>query len=401
MDIQWLDWATMLLRWLHVITAIAWIGASFYFVWLDLSLRTPSAENHRTNNDALTGELWAIHGGGFYQVAKYKSHPEPLPETLHWFKWEAYSTWLTGSALLIAVYYFKANAYLVGPDSWVSDPTTAILASVGYLVGSLAVYEVLMRYVIRGGWAQLIAGVVLVFALSWLAFELFAPRAAIIHVGAALATMMAANVFLVIIPSQKAFVAAAESGGEVDLTLSTNAKLRSTQNNYFTLPVLFCMLANHSAFVYAHAHAWIYVALFSLVAAWARHYFNAKHTGNHQPGILISAGVAFVLLIIASAWTGTDSLSKGSADQATDTSEAQVASVVAKHCTNCHANEPTQPGFVAPPGGLVFVSPADLLTHKDTVQTSVSTGFMPLGNMTGMQDTERQALLTWLEQAQP
>ena len=294
MDIQILDWLTFLLRWVHVITAIAWIGASFYFIWLDLSLEQPSEAKLKAG---LSGELWAIHGGGIYEVGKYASHPQAMPQTLHWFKWEAYSTWLTGSALLILIYYFKADAYLVGASLWFDTAPTAIAGSIGYLLGGVLGYELAMRYLVKSTLARALLMFGLVVVLSYIAFQAFAPRAAILHVGAVLATMMAGNVFLVIIPSQKAFVRAIEEGGTADINLSLNAKARSTHNNYLTLPVLFCMLSNHAAFIYGHAYAWIFVVAFSCVAAFARHYFNAKHAGNHQPWILVVAAALFVVLV--------------------------------------------------------------------------------------------------------
>ncbi|MEM7079137.1 MAG: urate hydroxylase PuuD [Pseudomonadota bacterium] len=389
MDIQWLDWLTLLLRWLHVITAIAWIGASFYFIWLDLSLQTPSPDRKAAG---LGGELYAIHGGGIYQVGKYTSHPTPMPGTLHWFKWEAYSTWLTGTALMIAIYYFKADAYLVGANLWVDQPRIAVLCSVGYLLGGLLIYELLMRYVVHTTRSQAIALIALLTCLSWIAFNTFAPRAAILHVGAVLATMMAANVFLVIIPSQKKFVAAIDAKEPPDLTLQTNAKLRSTHNNYLTLPVLFCMLANHNAFVYSHPQAWLFVIGFSGVAAYARHYFNVKHRGENKPHILAVAAALFVALIVTTQVT-RDPVA---VDNTAAIDLAQVDVVVATHCANCHAQEPTVPGFVAPPKGMIFATAKQLDAHAEAVRTSLQTNFMPLGNMSGMSAEERTLLLSYL-----
>lgn len=390
MEAQILDWLTLLLRWLHVITAIAWIGASFYFIWLDLSLEKPSAAS---DAKGLGGELWAIHGGGIYEVGKYRSHPQQMPTTLHWFKWEAYSTWLTGTALLILIYYFKADAYLVGANLWVTTPTAAVLTSVAYLLGGLALYEVFMRYIAKTTLSQ--AGVVigLVAILSFVAFQTFAPRAAILHVGAVLATMMAGNVFLVIIPSQKAFVGAIESGQEVDIRLAQNAKARSTHNNYLTLPVLFCMLSNHTAFVYGHPHAWVFVVAFSGVAAFARHYFNAKHAGRDQPWILVLAALLFVGLIALSAVTQSTTTTQGAVSEA----DAQI--IVTSHCTGCHTEQPTMMGLTAPPGGMIFNQPQQLLLYKQQVLDSLQTQFMPLGNLTGMTAEERAQLTAYLDQA--
>lgn len=386
---EWLDWLSFVMRWAHVITAIVWIGASFYFIWLDLSLEEPGTQR---KNEGLGGELHAIHGGGIYQVGKYVSHPDVMPEKLHWFKWEAYSTWLTGTALLILIYYVKADAYLLGDSTFISTPAAGIAASVGYLVLGLALYELLMRKIARSVALQHIGTLAIGTLLSFLAYEIFSERAAILHVGAALATMMAANVFLVIIPSQKAFVAAIDAGAEVDPSLQQNAKRRSTHNNYLTLPVLFCMLSNHAAFVYAHPYAWLFVVAFSCVAALARHYFNLKHMGRNQPQVLAAAALLFSLLVWISHSTAPRIEVNASADS------VQMQRIVALHCGNCHAQTPTFAGFSAPPAGMVFDRPEDLLLYRDLVKTSVTTRFMPLGNVSGMTEEERAALLGYLQQ---
>ena len=388
-EVDVLTWLAFVLRWFHVIAGIAWIGASFYFIWLDLSLIAPSAERDRKG---IGGELWAIHGGGIYEVGKYRTHPMPMPKHLHWFKWEAYSTWLSGTALLIVVYYVQSDAYLVGPDQWARSPAAAVASSVLYLLGALAVYELVMRKIARTVTVQLGLMVPFVVLLSFLAFETFAARAAMLHVGAALATMMAANVFLVIIPAQKAFVGAIERGEDPPVDRATAAKQRSTQNNYLTLPVLLCMLSTHAAFIYGHAMAWLFVPAFSLVVAYARHYFNEKHAGRHRPVILGVAAAAFVALVLL---LGIDVPEEASVS-AEELEPGQVAGIVARHCTGCHAASPTQPGYVAPPAGLVFVTPDDLREHRARVLTSLETQFMPLANLTAMAPDERAALLSFL-----
>ncbi|MEM7220747.1 MAG: urate hydroxylase PuuD [Pseudomonadota bacterium] len=388
MDGVWLDWLAFVLRFAHVVTAIAWIGASFYFIWLDLSLETPSVEKSARG---LGGELWSIHGGGIYEVGKYRLAPPAMPTTLHWFKWEAYSTWLTGSGLLIALYYLRAQSYLVDPNGWVTTPGAAVAASVAYLLSGLAIYETLFRARLRPeGYAALAALMLLIAAASYVAFGLFSARAAIVHVGALLATIMAANVFLGIIPSQRALVAAIEAGTEPDAERALGAKLRSTHNNYFTLPVLFCMLAGHAPFVFGHPHAWLLVVLISLAAVVARHFFNRKHAGHRQPMFLVGAAAIFVAVAFgATVVTSTN--------EAAAPAEDEVARLVARHCTGCHAAQPTQPGFAAPPGGYIFLAPADLATHAALVTTSLTSGYMPLGNMTGMTAEERAALVAWVQ----
>jgi len=389
MDPLLLDWLSLLLRWAHVITAIAWIGASFYFIWLDLSLETPPADKAAKG---LGGELWAIHGGGIYEVGKYRLAPPQMPATLHWFKWEAYSTWLTGSALLVAVYYLRAQSYLVGPGTWLATPAAAVAGSVAYLLVGLAVYEALVRSPLRDRpWPFAAVIVVVVTAASWLAWELFAPRAAMVHVGALLASWMAGNVFLGIIPSQKSLVAAIDAGAEPEGELARSAKARSTHNNYFTLPVLFCMLANHYPFVFAHPQAWLLTPAIALTAAVARHYFNARHRGRQEPGWLVGAALGFAAL----AWVASPA--SLSPPQDSSVTVADVDGIVHRHCAGCHAEAPSFAGYRAAPGGLVFGTAEALLSHGAQVRSAVASGYMPLANLTAMDDGERAALLAWLD----
>jgi len=394
MTAELLEWLNLVVRWAHVITAIAWIGASFYFIWLDLSLEQPSDEKLEKG---FAGELWSIHGGGIYEVAKYQpgSHPKPMPTTLHWFKWEAYSTWLTGSALLVLLYYLRADTYLVGIDRLITSPGVAIVASITYLAAGLALYELIMRTAIGATvLRQALALVALIVVASLIAFELFAPRAAMLHVGAMIATIMAANVFFGIIPSQKAMIAAIDAGDSPNPDLALFAKHRSTHNNYLTLPVLFCMLSNHTAFVFNHPHAWLLVPLISAIAAYARHYFNLKHRGQHKPVILLIAAVAFTLIAVLAIQTKLSAphLQTTGNKPTTDT----IQDILDNHCGNCHAANPTFAGYSSPPGGLIFTTPDQLLAHTDRVRTSVSTRYMPLANLTKMSQEERAALLSWL-----
>ena len=393
MTAELLDWLNLLVRWAHVITAIAWIGASFYFIWLDLSLRQPSDEKLAKG---LGGELWAIHGGGIYEVAKYAphAHPDPMPTTLHWFKWEAYSTWLTGTALLILLYYVRADTYLVGLDRWITSPGVAIAASVAFLFGGLACYELIMRTALGSTvLRQAVALVGLIVLASWLAFELFSPRAAMLHVGAMIATLMAANVFLAIIPSQKAFVGAIDAGEQPDPALAIHAKHRSTHNNYLTLPVLFCMLSNHTAFVFNHPHAWLLVPVISAIAAWARHYFNLKHQGKHKPLVLVGAAAAFALVAVGAGQFGRAPLAATGATA----DLAEVQRLLNDHCSNCHAATPTFAGYATPPGGLLFTRPDELLKHAERVTSSLRSQYMPLANLTGLTEVERAQLIGWVE----
>lgn len=240
MDPLILEWLNLAFRWFHVVAGIAWIGASFYFIWLDLSLRTPPAWKAE---QGVKGDLWAIHGGGIYEVAKYHLRPQQMPHTLHWFKWEAYSTWLSGTGLLILFYYLQAQTYLVGYNSWIQSPTLAIVASVSFLVVGQLVYECLVRTpLVRNGLVFAASLVMVLLLASWLAHNFFSPRAAYLHVGALMATWMAGNVFWGIMPAQRKFIRAVSNNEPPSMAVMDFAKLRSTHNNYLTLPVIFCMI---------------------------------------------------------------------------------------------------------------------------------------------------------------
>ncbi|MEM6709378.1 MAG: urate hydroxylase PuuD [Pseudomonadota bacterium] len=397
LDGQLLDWLGLLVRWLHVITGIAWIGASFYFIWLDLSLEPVSGEKAERG---LKGELWSIHGGGIYEVGKYRLAPPVMPETLHWFKWEAYSTWMTGTLLLILLYYVQAQSYLVDADSWLQSPGVAVVGSLAFLAAGIVAYESCVRL----GWAAAGAGFavgffLLLLGLSWLAFQLFSPRAAMLHLGALLGTIMAGNVFLGIMPSQRALIDAIETGTEPPVHLADLAKQRSTHNNYFTLPVLFCMLANHASFVFGHPYAWALVPLLGACAAYGRHYFNLKHRGEHRPRVLAGAAVgAVALFAVATSILPARAFVPTPDSSGEPITAAAVTQVLAARCAGCHAPEPSFAGYVAPPGGLIFLKPADLLAHRGRVLSSLQSGYMPLGNLTGITDKERALLLAFTAQ---
>ena len=393
MEALLLEWATLLLRGIHIVTGIAWIGASFYFIWLDLSLEAPKPEKAARG---IAGELWAIHGGGIYEVAKYRLRPPQMPERLHWFKWEAYSTWLSGVALLVVIYYLQPGKYLIGASAWLQTPLAAIAGSVAYLLGGLAFYEATLRgrVTARPG-ASLAVGFALLVAASWLAFELFAPRAAVLHVGALLATIMAGNVFHNIIPAQRALVAAAERGETPNPARAIEAKRRSTHNNYLTLPVVFCMICNHAPFFYAAPRAWLLTPAIVAALAWLRHYFNLRHGGAARPAVLAQAAVALLALAaltVADSRFGRDANPRRAAEN-----QERIAWIVAARCATCHAEQPSFPGYAAPAGGLVFATAADLDVHDRIVASSLRTAFMPLGNLTRMTADERELLLGWVD----
>ncbi|WP_086933569.1 urate hydroxylase PuuD [Agarilytica rhodophyticola] len=411
MEVFIFEWLNVLLRWLHLITGIAWIGASFYFVWLDNSLETPPEWK---KEKGIAGDLWAFHGGGIYEVAKYSLAPQVMPKTLHWFKWEAYSTWITGSLLLIIFYYFQADLYLVGQNPLTNTPSKAIVASLLFLVSGLSVYEILIRSPLVKNTPVFVAVLAsfIVFA-CWLATHIFASRAAFLHVGAMLATIMAANVFIGIIPAQKKFMAAINAGSEPDRAPMLFAKTRSVHNNYFTLPVLFCMISNHYAFIYGHSYNWVLLAVIIATTAYARHFFNLKHRGIIKPHILVVAAIIFISLIgfmtyhkqhaqkqntLKQQPQATETKSNTSAVSETVSSNETLLALTQQHCTVCHANEPSQAGFSAPPAGLVLEEVDQVLIARDKIRVAVSSKYMPLGNITQMSEKEREQFLLLLDQ---
>lgn len=388
------EWTILLFRVLHIVTAIAWIGASFYFVWLDMNLRPVPEAKH---GKGLHGDLWAIHGGGIYEVQKYTLAPPQMPQTLHWFKWEAYSTWLTGSALLVFLYYGRAQTYLIDGSSWVQEPSAAIVASIGFLALGVGGYEVLVRR--RSLSVRPLAGLIVLWLgmLCWLAFQLFSQKAAPIHIGATMASIMAANVLLGIIPGQRALVQAIESGGELDPEPALAARKRSLHNNYLTLPVVLCMVSNHSMFLYGHPLAWAVLIALMLNAAYLRHFFNLRHQGILRPSIIVISTAIFVLTaMVSDRLAGDVSFVQDDSEVAVLTDQ-QMLVLVAKHCGNCHAMEPTFPGYAAAPGGIVLDSLGALDTYKARTVSSLKSGYMPLGNMGGLTAEQRAAMLRYLE----
>jgi uncharacterized membrane protein len=380
------DVLDVLLRMLHVTAGIAWIGASFYFVRLDLSLRPP-----RQAEDAaagVAGEFWGVHGGGLYHSQKYRLAPGALPEPLHWFKWEAYTTWLSGFALLVVLYYFDAGLRLVDPDAADLSTWAAITLSVGGLLAAWIAYDVLCRTVGARSQAALAALGVGLFALvAWGASELFAPRAAYLQVGAMLGTIMAANVLVVIIPAHRKLVAAMEEGREPDPAPLLDAKNRSVHNNYLTLPVLFTMLAGHFAFTFGREHAWLVLVLVGLLTAFVRHFFNLWHTGRRAWWILASAAAATVALAV---WLEPEEV--GSNVRGPVTID-QIQPIVAERCATCHS------GITAPLGVRLGTREEIRARIDDIERMAVVTRAMPPGNATGMTESERELLAAWIAQS--
>jgi uncharacterized membrane protein len=341
MDAYVSDWLQLIIRWVHLITGIAWIGASFYFVWLDNSLEPP--QDKADADKGIGGELWAVHGGGFYVVRKFRVAPETLPATLQWFKWEAYWTWISGLALLVIMYYLQARVYLI--DKSVADltPPQAIGISVTLLVVGWIFYDQLCKRMgfEREAW---IAGAMIAFIAltAWNLSHLLSGRAMYIQIGAMLGTIMAANVAHIIIPSQRKLVKAKEQGVAPDPIEGLRGKQRSVHNNYFTLPVLFTMISSHYPLTYGHPRGWLVLIAILLLAAYVRHFFNLRHKRRSTWAIPITAALGALALAIAIAPP------KPQAGRGAVTF-AQVQTIIAQRCVSCHADKPIQEGFASRP----------------------------------------------------
>eukprot|EP01034_Spumella_vulgaris_P029257 gene29257-36276_t len=416
------EWLNLLVRWLHLITGIAWIGASFYFVWLDNSIRPPKPGSPLAKA-GVSGELWAVHGGGFYNPQKYLVAPAELPSDLHWFKWEAYATWLSGFAMLFIVYYFNASAMMI--DKNVADLSSmqAVAVGLGTLAGGWIVYDLLCKSPL--GEKPAVLGTVLfvlIVASAYVLTHTLSGRAAYIHVGAMIGTMMVGNVLFVIIPGQRKLVEAMEKGQSPDPIYGKRAKVRSVHNNYFTLPVLLIMISNHYAMTYAHAYSWLILGAIMAAGVLIRHFFNLRHAGRVSLGYPVAGVILLVAVAIAiapaprkaiaaqpAAATAADGHGHGAegaaaaAPSAADIARSghdinTVQQVMIARCASCHSAQPTQAGFASPPGGVMLDTPEQTRQHAAKIyQRAVQNKDMPLANMTQMTDAERQMVGAWFE----
>lgn len=404
----WLDWLSLFVRWFHVIAGVAWIGASFYFIWLDNNLDTPPDWKKKKG---IKGDLWAVHGGGFYEVAKYAYGPETMPKKLHWFKWEAYSTWLSGMALLILIYYFGASAYLIDPSVMSMTASTAIVLGLAFIFGGLAIYEMACRSPLaKYPWVFALCLVAFIVVACYLATHWFSGRGAYIHVGALIGTIMAGNVLFKIMPGQRKMVDAVANKQEIDPSWGAGAKLRSVHNNYFTLPLLFIMISNHYPMTYQHELNWLVLVLIIAISAWIRHFFNLKHLGIVKPQILISGAIAMLALSIWVSWP-SDGFSFAKPDAQHHEEKTNIAPVqepisqqtvydlITKHCVSCHSSNPTDDIFKVAPLGVKYDSWEDIdrLAAQIYNRTSV-TKDMPFMNKTQMTEEERATIATWFKQ---
>ena len=400
--IMW-EWLALGVRWLHVITAIAWIGSSFYFIALDLGL-------NRDIPGPADGEEWQVHGGGFYHIQKYLVAPEAMPEHLTWFKWESYATWLSGAALLMIVYWAGAELFLIDPNKadlaiWQGILISAASLSIGWLV-----YD----FLCKSGLGEkptvlMVLLFILLVAMAWGYDQVFTGRAALLHLGAFTATVMSANVFFIIIPNQKIVVEDLKAGRAPDPKYGKIAKLRSTHNNYLTLPVLFLMLSNHYPLAFATEYNWVIASLVFLMGVTIRHYFNSRHARTGNPTwTWLATAVLFILIM----WLSTAPMFRADAQEEAALTPSQlklaevesfdeVHDIVLGRCSMCHAAEPVWDGMLWPPKGVVLETPEDLLREARQVYIQAGvTHAMPPANVSWMEDEERQKIIAWYRAGQ-
>jgi uncharacterized membrane protein len=392
------DWLNLALRWIHLITGIAWIGSSFYFVWLDNHLKPPAG-------GAASGELWSVHGGGFYHKQKYNVAPGHMPAELHWHKWEAYSTWISGFSLLVLVYFLGARSFLIDPAKARIEPSDAVAIGLFALAAGWAFYDLLCRSPL--GRNDRLVGIVwfgfLVLAAMGLD-HLFVSRGAYLMVGAMVGTVMVANVFFIIIPNQRKAVTALIAGQVPDPALGKAGKQRSLHNNYMTLPVLFIMISHHYPMTYGAQRPWLVLALLSAMGVAIRHVFNLRHRGR-SPKLTILVALALALAsVLYVGWDKAQAQKAAAAaaaalakEQASAPTYAAIAPILARHCATCHSAHPTDPAVSAPPLGVLLDSYDHASAVAARIRTmAVDTETMPLGNPTGMTSAERAQLGAWI-----
>jgi uncharacterized membrane protein len=380
------EWLNLALRWLHLTAGIAWIGSSFYFVWLDNHLRKPA-------DGEASGELWSVHGGGFYHNQKYQVAPSAMPEHLHWFKWEAYFTWISGFSLLVLIYYVGAESFLIDPAKAALSPAAAIAIGLAAQVLGWLVYDGLCRSPV--GSSNLALGsfwfVCLLFAASLLD-SLFNARAAYLHVGAMIGTVMVANVFFIIIPNQRKVVADLVAGRTPDPALGAAAKQRSLHNNYMTLPVLFIMISNHYPMTYGAGRPWLVLALLGLTGVAVRHVFNLRGRGQPTGRTMV---LAAALALASVTYVTLEKSGRTAAGPARHVTYAEIAPILAMHCAGCHNVQP-------PPRGVALDSWEHASAASARIKAmAVDTQVMPLGNPTHMTQAERQLLGAWIAAGTP
>jgi uncharacterized membrane protein len=401
METLLLEWVSLLLRWLHMIAGMAWIGASFYFMHIDASMK-PVADIPKG------GETWEVHGGGFYQVRKWLVAPDKLPPDLIWHKWEAYTTWVTGFFLLMTIYYLGADLYLIDPAVRQMSPLVAGAIGCGALAAGWVVYDLLCRSSLAKNEVALGAVLfVLVVAMAWGFSQVFSGRGAMLHTGAVLATIMSANVLLVIIPNQAKVIEDLKAGRAPDPALGYTGKVRSTHNNYITLPVVFMMISGHYPMTFSTTYIWAIVALVLIAGAFIRWFYNMRHSGRGSPwwawGVAAAAILATIWITIISTPAARERLGWTPLREpavkvaAADKVPGAVDDILTSRCSMCHAKQPVWSGIVHPPKGISLETAAEMVRYKAAINIhSVLTTSMPPNNITAMTAEERRVLAEWI-----
>ncbi|MEP7005314.1 MAG: urate hydroxylase PuuD [Sphingomonas bacterium] len=394
MTIDLAEWLNLAIRWLHLTAGIAWIGSSFYFIWLDNHLTAPAGGE-------ASGELWAVHGGGFYHNQKYQVAPAQMPDRLHWFKWEAYFTWISGFSLLVLIYYVGAQSFLIDPAKAALSPAEAIAIGLAALVVGWFFYDLLCRSPL-GNNNRLLGvvwfGFLLVAAI--LLDRLFNARAAYMHIGAIIGSVMVGNVFFVIIPNQRKVVADLIAGRTPDPALGKAAKQRSLHNNYMTLPVLFIMISHHYPMTYGAERPWLVLALLGLTGVAVRHVFNLRHRGQETAPAMVLATALALASVTCVSMEKRGSAPASTAEQ--NPAFADIQPILATHCAACHSLHPTNAAFTSPPLGVLLDSYEHVRAASPRIKAvAVDAEIMPLGNTTVMTKAERQKLGAWIAAGTP
>ncbi len=390
------EWLSVVTRWLHVVAGIAWIGSSFYFIHLDLSLKARGGLP-----DGVKGDAWQVHGGGFYHMMKYLVAPARMPDELTWFKWEAYATWLSGFALLVVVYYLGAELFLIDRAVLDLSPRAAIAVSVGSLIVAWLVYEGLCRSPLaRNDMALALVGYVFLVALTYAFTHVFSGRGAFVQIGALIGTIMVANVFVIIIPNQKKTVEALIAGEPPDPVMEQEGKTRSIHNNYLTLPVIFLMISGHYPLLFATRFNWLIVAIVLAIGPVIRHFFNSRHEGKGSPWWTWGVTAAGMIAVAWLSGAGPRETTTGALPPTPKFSA--VTNIVISRCSMCHASEPVWAGIGAAPKGVMLDDAARIHQHAQLIDiNAVRSHAMPPGNITEMTPDERRTLAAWLAAGAP
>ena len=401
MDAQLVEWLGLIVRWVHVIAAIMWVGNSMLFNWLDRNLRTGAH-----GEPAKFGETWLLHSGGFYRVEKFRAQASTLPSLLHWFKWQSYTTWISGIALLILVYFSGRGAFLLDPTKADLTYADGVALACAVIAGGWMCYDLMWRISARNPAAKNVISLLLLVVLTWFVHDQFSGRGAYMLMGALLGTLMAGNVFFHIIPSQKQMVAASEAGQDQDLSLADRAKQRSIHNNYLTFPVIFTMISNHFGGLYGHPLNWVILLILFFASASVRHFMNIRFTWQPwRPAIAATLAAATAALVLVYTWGSPAAEDIDVADPgaaAVPVSFDQVWEVVQNRCLSCHSANPSDPVFAAATGGVHFDHPTQLKAYADRVKLrTVIQQTMPLANKTGITPQERRLLGRWVDAGAP